>query len=205
MGGQEATFIKSATEPSQYPSQHLPEVAFAGRSNVGKSTLINTVLGEKRLAKTSSTPGCTQTLNFFVFQQRLSIVDLPGYGYAHVSHSVRAQWKTVVETYFQQRSQLRLVILLMDVRRDPSEGDLELLSWLQRERKTVLVVLTKIDKLSRSEQKRRHQRILAELQRQDIKEVVLFSAKTGEGKNRLRKILEGIEAEISSRQKTFSC
>ncbi|HOG17459.1 MAG: putative GTP-binding protein EngB [Syntrophaceae bacterium PtaU1.Bin231] len=187
MSTERSTFVKSATAPAHYPPDNLPEVAFAGRSNVGKSSLINVLLGRKNLARTGSTPGCTQTLNFFLFEGRLSIADLPGYGYARVSHSVRAQWKDVVETYLQQRSSLRLVIFVMDIRRDPADGDLDLLAWLRRGQRETLVVLTKIDKLSRSEQKERSAKILLDLEPFGVAGVVLFSAKTGEGRDALWK------------------
>ncbi|MDX9822050.1 MAG: ribosome biogenesis GTP-binding protein YihA/YsxC [Syntrophales bacterium] len=196
-----ATFVKSATAPLHYPADNLPEVAFAGRSNVGKSSLINTVLGQKHLARTSATPGCTQMLNFFLCEERLSVVDLPGYGYARVSHSVRAEWKTVVETYLRQRGSLRLVVLILDIRRDPSEGDLELLTWLRSEKRTTLVVLTKIDKLSRSEQKQRSAKILLQLKPFGIAEAVLFSARTGEGRDVLWKKMDGFGLSPPSRRR----
>ncbi len=201
MSTETATFVKSATAPSHYPPDNLPEVAFAGRSNVGKSSLINTLLGQRRLARTSTTPGRTQTLNFFLVDQGLSIVDLPGYGYARVSHTVRAEWKTVVETYLQQRVSLQLVVLILDIRRDPSEGDLELLTWLRGEKRTTLVVLTKIDKLSYSEQKQRYAKILLQLKPFGVAEAVLFSAKTGAGKDVLWKKMDALGLQPPSRRR----
>ncbi len=201
MSTETATFVKSATAPAHYPSGDLPEVAFAGRSNVGKSSLINTLLGRRRLARTSTTPGRTQTLNFFLVDECLSMVDLPGYGYARVSHSVRAEWKNVVETYLRQRGSLRLVILILDIRRDPSEGDLDLLTWLRSEKRTALVVLTKIDKLSHSEQKQRSAKILLQLKPFGVAEAVLFSARTGEGKDVLWKKMDGFGLSPPSRRK----
>jgi len=201
MNKETAAFVRSATAPSHYPPGNLPEVAFAGRSNVGKSSLINALLGQRRLARTSTTPGRTQTLNFFLVDECLSMVDLPGYGYARVSHSVRAEWKTVVETYLRQRGSLRLVVLILDIRRDPSEGDLELLTWLRSEKRTTLVVLTKIDKLSRSEQKQRCAKILLQLKPFGVAEAVLFSARTGEGKDVLWKKMDGFGLSPPSRRK----
>ena len=125
-----AEFVLSAKEPAHYPPAVLPEIAFAGRSNVGKSSLINTLLNRKRLARTSNTPGRTQEINFFRVNDRFAFIDLPGYGYAKVPESIRKQWGPMVETYLRERDTLRLVVLILDVRRDPSEEDLQLIDWL---------------------------------------------------------------------------
>jgi GTP-binding protein len=119
-----AEFIKSAAEPSHYPDVALPEIAFAGRSNVGKSSLINTLTSKKNLARTSSTPGCTQLINFFAINDQLSFVDLPGYGFAKVPEAVRKNWKPMIEKYLTERKNLRLVILIVDIRRDPSAEEI---------------------------------------------------------------------------------
>ena len=176
-------FIKSAREPSQYPKDSLSEVAFAGRSNVGKSSLINTLVNRKRLARTSTTPGRTQLINFFTLNDRISFVDLPGYGYAKVPRSVKKEWGPMVERYLKERKNLRLVILILDVRRDPSEGDLALVEWLHFYGIDSLFVLTKIDKISKNQIRVRQRRIKELLGSSADSDMILFSAKTGEGKN----------------------
>ena len=191
-------FIKSAREPSQYPKSSLPEVAFAGRSNVGKSSLINTLVNRKRFARTSTTPGRTRLINFFMINNRVCFVDLPGYGYARVPLSVKRDWGPMVEKYLRERENLRLVILILDVRRDPSEGDLSLLEWLHFYRINVLVILTKIDKLSRNQIKIRQQCIKKILELPLDSNIILFSARTGEGKGAIWK-----EIEKSSKQFSF--
>ena len=183
-------FIKSAREPSQYPKSSLPEVAFAGRSNVGKSSLINTLVNRKRFARTSTTPGRTRLINFFMINNRVCFVDLPGYGYARVPLSVKRDWGPMVEKYLRERENLCLVILILDVRRDPSEGDLSLLEWLHFYHINVLVILKKIDKLSRNQIKNRQQCIKKILQLPLDSNIILFSARTGEGKGAVWKEIE---------------
>jgi GTP-binding protein len=191
-----AEFIKSATEPSHYPEGVFPEVAFVGRSNVGKSSLINALVRRKNLAKTSNTPGRTQLINFFLINHRYAFVDLPGYGFARVPEAVRRNWGPMVETYLKERTNLRLVILIMDIRRDPVAQDLDLLQWLNQCRIPVLLVLTKIDKLSKSQVRFRAHRIEEMLMKgADLKTAtgpVLFSARTGEGKDVLWSVIEAL-------------
>lgn len=191
-----AEFIKSATEPSHYPEGVFPEVAFVGRSNVGKSSLINALVRRKNLAKTSNTPGRTQLINFFLINHRYVFVDLPGYGFARVPEAVRRNWGPMVETYLKERPNLRLVILIMDIRRDPAAQELDLLPWLNHCRIPVLLVLTKIDKLSKSQVRFRAHRIEEMLMKGvDLKTAtgpVLFSAKTGEGKDVLWSVIEAL-------------
>jgi GTP-binding protein len=191
-----AEFIKSATEPSHYPEGVFPEVAFVGRSNVGKSSLINALVRRKNLAKTSNTPGRTQLINFFLINHRYAFVDLPGYGFARVPEAVRRNWGPMVETYLKERPNLRLVILIMDIRRDPAAQDLDLLQWFNHCRIPVLLVLTKIDKLSKSQVRLRAHQIEEMLMKgADLKTAtgpVLFSAKTGEGKDVLWSVIEAL-------------
>jgi GTP-binding protein len=142
-------YLASFTTLKSLPSNGLPEIAFAGRSNVGKSSLINILLGRRRLAQTSSTPGKTRMLNFFSVNGAFYFVDLPGYGYAKVSKEMRKQWQTLVEPYLQNRESLRGVVQLMDLRHEPTRSDRELLEWLDFHDIPVLAVLTKADKLSR--------------------------------------------------------
>ena len=179
-----ANFIKSAVKPSQYPEGTLPEIAFAGKSNVGKSSLINTLTQRKRLAKTSNSPGCTQLINFFNVNDELSLVDLPGYGFAKVPEKVKREWGAMVEAYLKGRHALCLVILILDIRRDPGENDLTMFNWLEFYGVSYLLVLTKTDKLSRQETTRRRQIILHALGRPDVP-TILFSARSGKGRDEL--------------------
>jgi GTP-binding protein len=188
------TFLKSATHPMHYPDHDLPEVAFAGRSNVGKSSLINTLVHRKSLAKTSGTPGKTRLINFFLVNNRLSFVDLPGYGFGKVSQSVKQNWGPMIETYLRDRKNLRLVVVILDIRREPSEDDLSLVRWLAHYDRPVLFVLTKADKLSKNLAIVRVRKIRAFLGDESGADVVLFSAKTGIGKDMIwQKLLETVQ------------
>ena len=176
-----ADFLTSAVKPSQYPEALYPEAAFAGRSNVGKSSLINTQVNRKRLVKTSATPGRTQLINFFTVNDRVSLVDLPGYGYARVPASVRRNWGPMIETYLKGRETLRAVVLIMDVRRIPGIEEQNFIDWLELYHRTPILVLTKADKLSKSAQKKQRQAIGAAIG-VDETALILFSAKTRLGK-----------------------
>jgi GTP-binding protein len=174
-------FVKSAVKPDQYPEYAVPEIAFAGRSNVGKSSMINTLIQRKDLVKTSSRPGCTQLINFFLVNDDLSFVDLPGYGYAKVSKKVRAAWQPMVETYLSHRPNLLGLVLIIDIRRDPREEERTLAQWLISHHMPFLVVLTKADKLSKTQQQKRTVAISSQMNR-NTSEVILFSAKTRMGR-----------------------
>jgi len=176
-----ADFVTSAVKPSQYPADQYPEVAFAGRSNVGKSSLINTLVNRKRLVKTSSTPGRTQLINFFQVNQALSLVDLPGYGYAKVPMAVKRHWGPMIETYLKDRQSLKAVVLIMDIRRTPGIEEKNFIDWLRLYRRTPILVLTKADKLSKTKQKNQRRAIAAALEVGEP-ELILFSAKTRLGK-----------------------
>ena len=184
-----AEFIKSATQVSQYPLPTLPEIAFAGRSNVGKSSLINALLGRKNLAKTSNTPGRTQLINFFTINDKISFVDLPGYGFAKVARSVKENWGEMIEAYLRQRTNLALVVLILDIRRVPNEDDLSLRDWLDHYRIPYLYVLTKSDKLSNNQSVKQKRIIEKILNVSKEEKLILFSAKTQKGKDDLWKIL----------------
>jgi GTP-binding protein len=177
-----AEFVKSAVKPNQYPPAGLPEIAFAGRSNVGKSTLINTILNRKRLVKTSKTPGRTQLINFFLINKAFSFVDLPGYGYAKVPESVRRSWGPMIETYLSTRKTLHAVVLIMDIRRTPGMEELNFIDWLHYYNIPCILILTKSDKLSKSNRKKQH---LANAQALsvDVDDLILFSAKSRQGKD----------------------
>lgn len=176
-----AEFITSAVKPSQYPEALHPEVAFAGRSNVGKSSLINTLVNRKRLVKTSSTPGRTQLINFFAVNDNLSLVDLPGYGYAKVPPAVKRSWGPMIETYLKGRASLKAVVLILDLRRIPGIEEQNFIDWLVRYQRTPILVLTKADKLSASAGKRQRQAIAAALGVDDSA-LIPFSAKTRLGR-----------------------
>lgn len=180
-----AEFIKSAVKPDQYPKTGLPEVAFAGRSNVGKSSLINTLLGRRKLAQTSATPGKTRLVNFFSVNGRFCFVDLPGYGFARVSRAEKESWGPMVETYLRESAHLRLVVSILDTRHDPTGQDRDLIEWLRHYGRRHLFVLTKSDKLSRGEALKRRRKIVSLLELGEDEIPILFSANTGEGKAEL--------------------
>ena len=146
-----AEFIHSAASPWQFPVPSIPEIAFAGRSNVGKSTLINSLLNRKKLVKTSSTPGKTQLINFFKINDEFYFVDLPGYGFAKVPESVSKQWQRLIEAYLQERETLRNIVLIVDSRHKPTAQDRQLKEWLDYYQRPVLIVASKIDKLKRGQ------------------------------------------------------
>jgi len=185
-----AQFIKSAVWPPQYPPAIMPEIAFVGRSNVGKSSLMNTIVGRKNLAKTSNTPGRTQLINFFTINEKISFVDLPGYGFAKVPRSVKKDWGDMMEVYLRERQSLCLVIFIMDIRRDPNADDLSLRDWLDHYRIPYLYVLTKSDKLSNNQAIARRRAIEKMLQLSSEKKTILFSAKTQKGKVDILAFLE---------------
>jgi GTP-binding protein len=189
-----AEFITSAVKPQQYPPADLPEIAFAGRSNVGKSSLINKLVNRRRLVKTSRTPGRTQLINFFGINQAFRFVDLPGYGYAKVPAGVRRQWGPMIETYLTQRGCLRGLILIVDIRRTPGQEEETLLHWLDHHGIACRIVATKADKLSRNKQIRPARQIAAKLALGED-ELLLFSAKSGLG---LTAVWDHIEEMLGS-------
>ena len=170
-------FVKSAVKPSQYPEGNYPEIAFAGRSNVGKSSLINTLINRKNLVKTSSKPGCTQLINFFKINDVLSFVDLPGYGYAKVSKKIRAQWSPMIQNYLFSRRNLVGVVLLMDIRRQPGKEELGFIQWFDNNQLPYIAVLTKADKFSKQKRNQRLALIADDLGLQKEK-IISFSAKS---------------------------
>jgi len=184
-----ADFVTSAVKPSQYPPADLPEIAFAGRSNVGKSSLINTLVNRKRLVKTSSTPGRTQLINFFRVNDAFNLVDLPGYGYAKVPAAVKRQWGPMIEAYLQQRETLQAVVLILDVRRTPGDEERNFIAWLNRYGLPVILALTKADKLSKSKLSQRR-RVISQALTQDSENLLLFSAKTRQGKEDIWRAIE---------------
>lgn len=187
-----ADFVKSATRPAHYPEAELPEIAFAGRSNVGKSSLINVLVNRKALVRTSSTPGRTQLINFFNINEAFFLVDLPGYGFAQVPLAVKKEWGPMVRTYLSGRHRLKAVVLLFDIRRVPREEDLQLLDWLEEFAIPTIPVLTKVDKIGRGQRARQIRPIL-DATGLPLDAFTLFSATTREGRD---EVWQRIEAAL---------
>jgi len=181
-----ARFIISAARPEQFPPEAEPEVAFLGRSNVGKSSLLNALTGSGEVARVSARPGCTQLINFFEVDGGLRFVDLPGYGFAKVPQNISRQWKPLIERYLLDRGALKLAVILLDARRGWMPSDVELRQWLEAHGRDYLVVVTKVDKLK--SQKERHQSLGA-LRRDYAGEWLECSAVTGRG---MREIWQAI-------------
>jgi len=191
----EAEHIRSAAKPEQFPAASLPEVAFLGRSNVGKSSLLNRLTGRPGLAFTSSTPGRTQVINFYRVEGKWHFVDLPGYGYARVPSAVRAQWKGLIESYLLNRETLELAVVVVDCRRGWMRQDLDLKQWLEFHHLPYLVIATKVDKLNQRDQQRGLESLRKELTAGDT--LLPFSALTGRG---AREIWQAISKTRNSRQ-----
>ncbi|CAM3474038.1 MULTISPECIES: ribosome biogenesis GTP-binding protein YihA/YsxC [Paenibacillus] len=192
-----AEFVISAVGPAQYPEDALPEIALAGRSNVGKSSLINRMISRKNLARTSATPGKTQQLNYYRVNEDLYLVDFPGYGYAKVSKSQRAAFGEMVEKYLLSRDELKLVLLVVDMRHPPTKDDVSMYEWLQHYDRPVCVVATKADKIPKT-RRQKHVKIVKEtLGFQPHHSFVMFSSELGLGKEELWEI---IESHIGYRQ-----
>jgi GTP-binding protein len=182
-------FTVSAHRLDQLPTDDLPEVAFAGRSNVGKSSLMNRLLGRKDYVKVSAKPGKTQGLNFFLCDQGFYLVDLPGYGFAKVSRAMREAWGGLIASYLENRRQLRAVIVIMDIRHPATEQDGQLLAWLAAKNIPAISVYTKADKLSGNE-RGRHAALLDAGHCLTPDKRIIFSARTGLGKDELLTRLE---------------
>lgn len=180
-----ARYELTAVKPEQYPASNIPEVAFAGRSNVGKSSIINVLLNRKGLARVAATPGKTREMNFYNIDDSLYLVDLPGYGYASVSKDKKSSWGSVLETYLNLRLQLKIVILLVDIRHAPSEDDKLMYDWICRRNVPHLVVASKIDKIPRSQIKARFDEIKKILTIEDDGELIPFSSETKQGREEL--------------------
>lgn len=192
----DASFIKSAYDKGHYPPPDRPEIAFAGKSNVGKSSLINVIVNRKKLARTSSTPGRTQALNFFnVSNGRLYFVDLPGYGFARVPLKVKASWGKMVELYLESRKSLKGVVVIMDIRRDISSDDVSLINWLSVYNINLIPVFTKSDKLSKQKRAARLKELKKQLSSVSNEKPILFSAHTREGRNEVWERIEEVVAD----------
>lgn len=180
----EARFVGSAANKNQYISTDLPEIAVVGRSNVGKSSLINMLLSRKNLVRTSATPGKTQLVNFFEIDGKFRLVDLPGYGFANVSKSMKQSWGRLVGEYLGSRENLLEVMMLVDIRHNPTEDDIHMMEWIRGTGYTGLLVATKADKLSKMNQIKQSKSILKRLRAED-EEITITSADTRQGKYEL--------------------
>jgi len=191
-----AEYVKSAILPEHFPRDGRPEIAFAGRSNVGKSTLLNVLLNKNNLAKTSKRPGKTQMINFFDVNGNIYFVDLPGYGFAKVSKALREEWGRAITDYLATRNTLRIVAHLIDIRHKPSQNDHELLDLLEEAKVPTVLVATKIDKLGAAERLRYLDALAEELDFDDDVPIIPFSAISKEG---LRELWNTIDAHINTK------
>ncbi len=181
-------FVGSFFSVEQIPDNNLPQIAFAGRSNVGKSSLLNKLVGQKKMAKVSSTPGKTRSINFFSVNRLFYFVDLPGYGYAKVSKTERESWGMLIEKYLTASKQLAGMVLLMDARRNPTEEDLMLTEWLEKRKLPVIIALTKADKLGRGDLNNK----VRAIQKEFNVEVIPFSILSGIGKNEILRAITNL-------------
>ena len=175
---------------SSLPENLYPEVAFAGKSNVGKSSLINGLLNRKSLARTSSQPGKTQTINFYYVNQSLYLVDLPGYGYAKASEEIRAKWGRMVENYLLKSKQLRAVFLLIDIRHAPSANDKQMYQWIVSQGYEPIIIATKLDKIKRSQVAKQLKLLKEELKLLPGTKLLPFSAQTKQGREEIWEVME---------------
>lgn len=181
----DVSFVKSAFRVEQFPAPDKPEIAFVGRSNVGKSSLINTLMNRRALAQISSKPGKTRSINFYSIKNNMYFADLPGYGYASVALEIRSKWKNLVEEYLKNRLSLKAVVIIIDIRRGLQENDVNLITWLKEVQLKVIIVITKIDKLSKTETARQLKKVSSSLSAENMHQFIKFSSKTGEGKEEL--------------------
>lgn len=193
----EAKFVRAVVKPDQRPRPPLPTIAFAGRSNSGKSSLINALVRRKGLARTSSTPGRTQEIVYFLIDDRFYFADLPGYGYAKAPAEVRAKWGPMIEGFLKEADELKLVVVMLDARRDPSPDDMKLVQWLETIGVPYLFAATKCDKLGKNALKTRLHEIQRRMGLPDDSGIVPFSAVTGEGRQALLSTLGAVLAEKS--------
>ena len=184
------SFLASYGLKAQLPPSKRPEIAFAGRSNVGKSSLINRLLGRKAIARVSSTPGKTATINFFDLDHQLHLVDLPGYGYARVGHQEKLRWAELIEGYLNDDRDLALVVQLIDMRHPPTRLDLDMIDFLIQRELPFIIILTKADKLNKTEYQQRLEAIRDEIPQSDQIVIIPFSAETGQGVDELRSVLQ---------------
>ena len=181
-----------AVGPSQYPKDDLPEIAFAGRSNVGKSSFINSMINRANLARTSGKPGKTRTINFYIINESFRFVDLPGYGFAHVSKVERKKWGTIIDEYLTTRENLKEIILIVDIRHEPSEQDLMMYNWIKSFGYKGLVIATKADKISKGNWQKHINVIKKKLDIEDTSLILPYSSDNKVNKEKAWKVLEEI-------------
>jgi len=182
-------FVKSAARQDQYPEINLPEIAFSGRSNVGKSSLINSLLNRKNLVKVSSNPGKTRTINFFLVNEQLMLVDLPGYGYAAVSKSEKQRWGKMMEDYLKYRENLKEVVLLVDIRHKPTGDDKLMYDFIKYYRESAVIVATKLDKIAKSAVSK-NLKIIKETLGTDERDIIVpYSSQTHAGREELWEVI----------------
>lgn len=190
-----STLEKIAVLTEQYPDNNLPEIAIAGRSNVGKSSLINSLINRKNLARTSQKPGKTRTINFYNVNETFRLVDLPGYGYAAVSKSHRDDWGEIIDRYLHSRDNLKEVFLLVDIRHEPNDNDLMMYNWIIEMGFTGYVIATKLDKIGKSRLQQYIKIIAKKLNIQDRKKIIYYSSETKENRKYIYNIIEDIIGE----------
>jgi len=189
-----AKFEVSAIKPEQYPSIDVPEVAFVGRSNVGKSSTINVLLNRKNLARVGRSPGKTREINFYNIDNKMYFVDLPGYGYAKVSKSQKSSWREIIETYLYSRNQLKLILMLVDIRHVPTEDDIIMYEWIKSRKLPHFIIATKADKITRSQINSRLRDIKSTLDLEDKIALIPFSSETKQGRDEVwERIIENTE------------
>ncbi len=182
----------SGVKSDHYPKDNLPEIALLGRSNVGKSSFINRLIERTKLARTSSQPGKTQTLNFYQINNKFRFVDVPGYGYARVSKSDRKSWKSMIDNYLRQRENLELVFILMDIRHEPSKLDIEMYHYLDSLEIPFAIILTKLDKIKKNQLNKHLSAFKTGLELPTVDALFLFSSETGEGGHEIWDVVESI-------------
>ena len=180
----------TAGNPKQFPDHGLPEIVFAGKSNVGKSSLLNVLINRRALARTSGQPGKTQTINFYNVEEKVLFVDLPGYGYAKVSKTQRDQWGQLIDDYLTNREQIVQVVLLVDIRHAPGENDIMMYDWIHHYHEKVIVVATKADKVKRSQLQKHISMIRKGLDMRENDIIVAFSSKTKQGRAELWEVFD---------------
>ena len=185
-----ASLAAVAVKKSQYPEQSLPEIAFAGKSNVGKSSLINTMINRKSLARTGQSPGKTRTINFYNIENALYFVDLPGYGYARAPKSEIAKWGGMIEDYLLGRESLKAIIMLVDIRHEPGENDKMMYNWLRHYGHRIVVAATKSDKIKRSQLQKHKKMITLSLGLEEGDILIPFSSENKSGRDELWSVME---------------
>lgn len=186
---------------SKLPQTGRPEVAFAGKSNVGKSSLINALMNRKSLARTSSAPGKTQTINFYNINERIYLVDLPGYGYAKVSEEIKAKWGKMIEDYLHQSREIRAVFLLIDIRHNPTENDRIMYRWIRDHGYEPIIVATKLDKIKRSQIQKQLRLVRQGLEVTPGTRIIPFSAQTKQGREEIWEVIDELTGMNEEEQK----